>query len=88
MTLPYHGGDILRSRLAIYRKTLRFAPNHKCVDLDVDLFHSNPLAFEICESLACALVPLLVRVIQLSSVVDNFGEALPLLSIEPGDPNR
>jgi hypothetical protein len=88
MTLPYHRGYVLRARLAIYRKTVRFAPSHKCVDLDVDLLDSDALAFKVCERLASALMPLLVRVIQLSSVFNNLRKALPLFAVEPRETNR
>ena len=51
-------------------------------------FDSLSLALDRSYSIKGTLLPLFIRVVELVSILNGFGQALPLLSIKPRDANH
>jgi hypothetical protein len=69
--------------LAVHGQPLLLAPGHERLDLDVHLFDFLSLVLDHPRSVKSTLLPLFVRVLELVSVCNGFGQAPPLLSVKP-----
>ena len=74
--------------LAVHGQPLLLTPGHERLDLDVHPFDFLTLALDHPHSVKSILLPLFVRVVELVSVFSGFGQALPLLSVKPREPNN
>jgi hypothetical protein len=87
MPPPHYLRHVFRAGLAVQGQPVLLAPRHERLDFDVHLFDFLSLALDHPHSIKSTLFPLFVRVIELVTVFNDFGQPLPLLSVKPSEAN-
>lgn len=88
MPSPHYLRHVFCAGLAVHGQPLLLAPRHERLNLDVHLFDFLSLALEHPHSVNSTAFPLFVRSVELVSVFNDFGQALPLLSVKPRQANN